>query len=101
MAAPDVVNAATAANASARRRVDVVMGGAPVVGVAAGAPQARPALVDHMNHMTCGSICASPGKRSTEISTALVLPVFFHQCEVPFFSGATSPARCTMGTAQL
>ena len=52
-------------------------------------------------HITCASICASPGNRSTEISTAGVPPVFFHQCEVPFFSGATSPARCTIGTAQL
>ena len=29
------------------------------------------------------------------------VPVFFHQCAVPKVSGATSPERCTIGTAQL
>ena len=46
-------------------------------------------------------MCISFGNRSTEISTAVVFPVFFHQWAVPFFSGATSPARCVIGTRQL
>ena len=64
-------------------------------------PHHRPDGAASLDYMRCSSILAAPGKRSTEISTALVVPVFFHQCEVPFFSGATSPARCVIGTAQL
>ena len=66
----------------------------------AGAPplggRNRPAV-----YIMWSSIFAATGNRSTEISTAVALPVFFHQCDVPFFSGAMSPALCTIGTAQL
>ena len=40
-------------------------------------------------------------RMSAEISTAFSLPVFFHQCAVVCVSGATSPALCTIGTAQV
>jgi hypothetical protein len=39
--------------------------------------------------------------RSTESSTTVLSPVFFHQCETSLVSGITSPALCTIGTAQL
>src|SRR6266567_3053303 len=52
-------------------------------------------------YIMCWSFMFSTGNRSTDIRTAGVLPVFCHQCDVPFFSGATSPALCTIGTAQL
>jgi len=40
------------------------------------------------------------GDRSTEDQHGRApLPVFFHQCEVPFFYGAKSPACGTIGTA--
>src|ERR1700752_3285869 len=38
---------------------------------------------------------------SAEINTAFSLPVFFHQWAVVWVSGATSPALCTIGTAQV
>ena len=50
-------------------------------------------------HMMCASSCLC--RRSAESSTAVALPVFFHQCEVPLTSSATSPAWWTIGTAQL
>ena len=51
------------------------------------------------SHHVC--VCRRSCSRSAESSTAVVLPVFFHQCEVPVPLGATSPALCTIGTAQL
>src|SRR5512134_100578 len=44
---------------------------------------------------------SSTGKRSAEISTATVFPVFCHQCDVPRASEDASPALCTIGTAQV
>jgi hypothetical protein len=38
---------------------------------------------------------------STEMSSTVALPSFFHQCEVPFASRAMSPALWPIGTAQL
>ena len=39
--------------------------------------------------------------RSAESSTTVLSPRFFHQCEMPLVSATTSPALCTIGTAQL
>ncbi len=39
--------------------------------------------------------------RSAESSTTVLSPVFFHQCETSLVSATTSPALCTIGTAQL
>ena len=39
--------------------------------------------------------------RSAESSTTFLSPIFFHQCETSFVSATTSPALCTIGTAQL
>src|SRR4029453_2889580 len=39
--------------------------------------------------------------RSAESSTTVLSPVFFHQCETSLVSETTSPALCTIGTAQL
>ena len=52
-------------------------------------------------HIMCSSFFISAGNRSTEMSTTGDVPVFCHQCCVPFFSGATSPALCMIGAAQL
>jgi hypothetical protein len=38
--------------------------------------------------------------RSAESNTTVLLPVFFHQCETSLVSATTSPALCTIGTAQ-
>src|SRR6516165_3352213 len=38
--------------------------------------------------------------RSAESNTTVLLPVFFHQCETWLVSATTSPALCTIGTAQ-
>ncbi len=40
-------------------------------------------------------------RTSAESSTTVSLPVFFHQWAVALVSRATSPALCTIGTAQL
>src|SRR5439155_25590613 len=64
------------------------------------AADAAPISAPH-SYIVCSSIFFCAGKRSPEINTAGALQVFWHQCEVPFFSGATSPVLCTMGTAQL
>src|SRR5260370_20790343 len=61
----------------------------------------EPDTRDSGHYIMCWSFMLSTGKRSTEISTTGVPPLFCHQCDVPFFSGATSPALCTIGTAQL
>src|SRR5207253_8479300 len=52
-------------------------------------------------YIMCWSFMLATGKRSTEISTTGAFPVFCHQCDVPAFSDATSPALCTIGAAQL
>ena len=38
--------------------------------------------------------------RSAESSTTVLSPRFFHQCETSGVSATTSPALCTIGTAQ-
>src|SRR6266481_2153840 len=53
----------------------------------------------HPRYIMCSSLLSC--RMSTEISTTDSVPLFSHQCDVPFFSGATSPALCTIGTAQL
>ena len=52
-------------------------------------------------HIVCSSSCLSSWKRSAESSTAALLQLFFHQCWTPSFSIETSPALCSIGTAQL
>src|SRR5438309_11718778 len=70
----------------------------PCVADQSHAPERTLALA---SYIMCWSFMFSTGKRSTEIRTAVALPVFCHQCDVPFFSDATSPALCMIGTAQL
>ena len=69
--------------------------------------------VPELRRLSCGEI--RPGRergfhmlwslascsRSAERSTAVSLPVFFHQCAVTWVSRATSPLLWTIGTAQL
>jgi len=52
-------------------------------------------------YIMCLSCLARSSKMSTEISTTGSDVVFCHQCDVPLPSGETSPALCTIGTAQL
>ena len=62
----------------------------------------RPAGQDRRSRYTALSAShTSVGSRSTEMSTAGAVPVFFHQCLVPMNSRATSPALCRMGTEHL
>ena len=61
----------------------------------------RGARGDAHRHIIFSFILSATGKRSTEMSFEGTPLWFCHQCEVPFFSDATSPALCTIGTAQL